>query len=63
VETKVARAFQRVKKGTNFLTIFMRWTAHATVAITHSRPQLHLQGFLAVQSKTRFAVLGLPRSG
>jgi hypothetical protein len=31
VETKVARAFQRVKTGTNFSTIFMRWKARATV--------------------------------
>jgi hypothetical protein len=26
----VARAFLRVKAGTSFLTIFMRWKAHAT---------------------------------
>jgi hypothetical protein len=33
----VARAFQRVKTGTNFLTIFMLRKAHPTVASTRSR--------------------------
>jgi hypothetical protein len=30
---RTERAFQRVKTGTNILTIFMRWKAHATLWI------------------------------